>query len=179
MRFRSFLLLVSLLVCGCVTTPQQGHLSVLPHVTPPGFNRTYYTNFSLPDVPPVQLVLTTGNLDARISPLNQGQPAPFNGVLFNGEATATLQVQFRTQQQRCQVDRRADQLGVGARAIADLERLQSEFIANQQANSVFIGGRDREITRLQAEPHYNPWVLTGIGLLGGMSLFGLVYALVN
>ena len=112
-----------LLVLSCTNTTSQ-HLPSLPHVDTPTFDRSYYETADVPDAS--VLPLTDNAPDARVTPLSQGQTAPYNGVLFNGPAVASIQVQYRAEQERCLVERRTDQLRVGARAIADLERLQSE-----------------------------------------------------
>lgn len=164
------------LVTGCSSVTAQ-NLPSLPRVQPPSFDRTYYETSDVPEAS--VLPLTNNAPDARVTPLNQGQTAPYNGVLFNGPAVASIQVQYHSEQERCLVERRSDQLRVGARAIADLERMQSEFIANEQTYRVVLDGRDREIQRLNNIPHYNPWLLTGVGILGGLSLFGLIYAVVH
>lgn len=175
MNVRNLSLFLALTVaCSSV---QPSHLEPLPTVQPPTYDRQVYEDVVLPNPPDVTLSLS-GNGEL-IAPVRQGQAAPFNGVVFNGPAVASIQVQFSAQQQRCMIDRRADMLTIGARAMADLDIMQSEFVAAQQRSIVLLQSRDREINTLRSVTHYNPWLMTGLGMLGGLALYGLTYAIAH
>ena len=178
-----FSLLLFLLSTSCSSSQQSETLS---------YPRIPIEEFVIPsehysvDVPEIETDATafsrntfssdTGEL---ISPLRTNQPAPFNGVLFNGPAIARIQVTFSGQQERCLIERRADLQTLSARAIADLQTQQNLYLSNQQRYEVMLTNREQELQRLSNVTHYNPWLLTGIGVLTGLSLFGLTYAIVH
>jgi hypothetical protein len=164
-------------IVGCSSVSQPVH-SPLPSVEPPSYDRQVYEDVPLATSPGDVSLTMSGNGEL-IAPVHQGQPAPFNGVVFNGPAVASIQVQYSAQQQRCMVDRRADMLTIGARAMADLDIMQSQYVAAQQRSIILLESRDREINTLRSQTHYNPWLMTGIGLLGGLSIFGLTYVLIH
>lgn len=108
-----------------------------------------------------------------ITPLRRNQQAPFAGVLFNGPALAMIEVEFRAQEARCLIDRRAELDRLSARAITDLRLLQTTLNTQTASYSLMLQSRDEEIDRLYRYIQANnnppfPWttvVLTGLGAL--------------
>lgn len=172
-----------LFLVSCSSTPQTDNLS---------YSRIPIEEFVIPsehylvDVPVVETdasmfsrTLFSSDTGELIAPLRTNQSAPFNGVLFNGPAIARIQVAFSGQQERCLIERRSDLQMLSARAIADLQTEQNLYLSNQQRYEVMLTNRENEIQRLSNVTHYNPWLMTGIGVLTGLSLFGLTYAIVH
>lgn len=107
----------------------------------------------------------------RIAPLRTGQPAPFNGVLFNGPSVARIEVEFRGQQAQCQINRQADIDRVVAMSIRDIQNLTASLEAQRRMYDVMIRSRDSELDRLynharNTNQPINYWPYIGIGLGG-------------
>lgn len=84
----------------------------------------------------------------QITPLREHQRAPYNGVLFNGPATARLEIEFRGMQSQCLIDRRADVERVSAIARRDISILQNTISSNNRTSQILLSGRDAEINLL-------------------------------
>ena len=176
-------LVAILLVCligGCGRTVQPPQLNY-PGVSPPNIDRNYYTNTRqlVPDPPNVSLVQPSTT--ARIIPLYLGQQAPFNGVLFNSEAAATVQVRFTTQATECVINRRSDLERLAVRALTDIDLYQTALTEQHQQGTVLLRGRDEEIQRLtsgNSSSNLLNYTLIGTaGLVVGFGLFGSIYTL--
>lgn len=86
---------------------------------------------------------------ALIAPMQLGQRAPFPGVLFNGPALARVEVEFRAQQARCEIDRQAELRRVVAASTRDISLLETTIQTNERINRLIIRSRDEEIELLQ------------------------------
>ena len=110
-----------------------------------------------------------------IAPLRTGQPAPFNGVLFNGPAVARIEVEFRGQAAQCRIDRQADLDRLRALAARDINMLNVGMNSQRAAYQLMLRSRDQEITRLYTyiqqnnTPQVNYWPYIGLSL-GGLVL---------
>lgn len=118
----------------------------------------------------------------RIAPLRVGQPAPFNGVLFNGPAVARVDVEFRGQQAQCQINRQADIDRVVAMSIRDIQLLTNSLEAQRRTYDVMLRSRDLEINRLynyarNTNQPINYWPYIGIGVGGLVIGAGTVTAI--
>ncbi len=166
--------LVCVLSTACATT----RLPPLPSAPRPTVIDTDAANFSvdetpyhvtLPPVPDVALQL--GGNGEMVAPLNQNQPAPFPGVLFNGPATARLEVEFRAQSAQCQIDRQADLDRMGARAVTDIHLLQVRLHSQAESYGIMLRSRDTELSTLYTQlqeahtthPDYLGYTLLGAG----------------
>lgn len=104
---------------------------------------------SLTDLPTSDARLTINNSNGeQIAPLREHQRAPFNGVLFNGPATARLEVEFRGLQSQCLIDRRSDVERINALALRDISILQNTISSERRTNQILLSGRDAEINIL-------------------------------
>lgn len=131
--------------CGGSQLPVRNSLPTLdPDASVPWIDRDAYV-VSIADTAPRPRV---SDPDARVTPLNQGQSAPYPGVLFNAPALAVVEVEIQGAQAQCLVERRADQQRVIARALADIGHLETSYLALLQRSHVLLEGRDEEISRL-------------------------------
>lgn len=127
-----------------------------------------------------------GQNGEQITPLHQNDRAPYNGVLFNGPATAYLQVEYRSQAQRCLIDRQHDVALAVARYNADVASLHLALNTQRQMDQIVINGRDADVQSLlrlnqQIQRNNGPnlgndllWAgggfLLGVVLIGGIAL---------
>jgi hypothetical protein len=146
----------------------------------------------LPEAQPLPQLATDGGVGPNgeaITPLSLNQRAPFNGVLFNGPALAYIEVEYRTVQQRCMIDRRRETEEVVARYQAQLERLQVSLDATNAQHHIIIQGRDREIASLNriVDQQRNAMTISplqtilyiGGGVLGGALIAGVTAYIVT
>lgn len=85
-----------------------------------------------------------------IAPVRRLQSAPFDGVLFNAPALATIEVEFRSQDAVCRVNSRAEQQRIAARAVADIQRLQASFRAHDLIARNILSQQERDYQTLTA-----------------------------
>lgn len=138
---------------GCVH--QQTLSATTPHpstssAADSGTSSSVAANVQLPPLPePEELHLSPPpDSGALIQPLHTGERAGFNGLLFNPQATAYLEVEYRAVQTRCMIDRRRETEEVTARLQAQMDRLQTSLDASNREHHIIVEGRDREITSL-------------------------------
>lgn len=135
------------------------------------------------------LVTSGGPNGEAIVPLRQRDPAPFNGVLFNGPAVARVAVEFSAQQRMCLIDRRHDVDLLTARYTQDIESLRLALSTQGRTDQILLNGRDADLVRLNRlldqqvrasrPPHLGEGVVwAGAGLLLGVLIVGgiVVYA---
>lgn len=135
------------------------------------------------------LVVNGGPNGEVIVPLRQRDPAPFNGVLFNGPAVARVSVEFSAQQRMCLIDRRHDVDLLTARYTQDIESLRLALTTQGRTDQILLDGRDADLVRLNRlldqqvrasrPPHLAEGVVwAGAGLLLGVLIVGgiVVYA---
>lgn len=94
------------------------------------------------------LVSSGGANGEIIVPLARGATAPFPGVLFNGPAVARVSVQFRSQQERCTLDRQRDADLMTVRYNADTASLRLALDAQRRADQILLDSRSGDIQRL-------------------------------
>jgi len=116
-------------------------------IAAPSINEDAY-RITLPASDAGSVFVMNSSSGELVAPLRQGQPAPFPGVLFNGPATARVEVEFRGQQARCLIDRQADIDRVAARAVTDIRLLQVTLNTNSLSYNLMLRSRDEEIQRL-------------------------------
>lgn len=185
-------MLMAVMVFDISCHPQQQ--STLPNLHDGGIAVIQPETQGLPEINPTldpdagTLNLSNaGQNGEQIIPLRSGERAPFNGVLFNGPATAYIQVEFRTQAQRCIIDRQHDIALVVARYNADIESMNLALDTQRRMDQIVIDGRDQDIAaliRLNQEIQQNSrpsitnnllWVgggfLAGVIVVGGIVLF--------
>lgn len=173
---KKIVLVLSLLLLNCSATRPQETL------TPPSvmnldagvvsyIDRDAYA-ITLPEASQQGITLPisdgSGPNGERIAPLRVGQPAPFNGVIFNGPAVARIDVEFRGQQAQCQINTQAQVDRVVAMSMRDIEMLTNSIEAQRRTYDVMIRSRDAEIRRLynyarNNNQPVNYWPYIGIG----------------
>lgn len=191
-----FMLLLMFFHEACASTPQ--HPLFLPEdagafvpvdVNLQGLPEAYPSSSDTQDAS-LPLTPGPGTNGEAIVPLSRGVQAPFNGVLFNGPAVARVTVEFRSQQQRCSLDREHALSLVRARYDADIASLQLALNTQLQTDQVILNSREADIARLnrlletQQRHNNGPHVLEGLvwaggGLLAGALLVGGIVIIVN
>lgn len=127
-----------------------------------------------------------GQNGEQITPMHTGDRAPHNGVLFNGPATAYVQVEFRAQAQRCVIDRQLDVAMAVARYNTDMQSMNLALDTQRRMDQILLTGRDADIASLlrinqQLQRASGPnigndllWAgggfLVGAALIGGLAL---------
>lgn len=130
------------------------------------------------DASTVALVPGGGPNGEMIVPIRADARAPFTGVLFNGPAVGRVAVEFRTQAQRCLIDRQHDMDLAAARYTADVATLQLALTTQRRTDQVLINSRDVDIARLnrllteQQRASNGPHVGEGLIWAGGGLLLG-------
>lgn len=135
------------------------------------------------------LVTTGGPNGEIIVPLRQREPAPFNGVLFNGPAIARVSVEFSGQQRMCLIDRRHDVDLLTARYTEDVQSLQLALATQARTDQILLNGRDADMVRLNRlleqqtrasnPPHLGEGIVwAGAGFVLGVLIVGgiVIYA---
>lgn len=184
-------LIAFMVACSGVqrTLPAGPNVTVVDAGPDPTIDQDAY-NITLPPVEDVAIRLNVvdgaGPNGEIIAPLRAGQPAPFNGVLFNGPAVARVEVEFRGQAAQCRIDRQADIDRMAALARRDIGLLTVRLDSQRQSYQLMINSRDRELTRLftyireNNNPPINPWPMIGVSLgafvLGGGIMTGILLA---
>lgn len=125
-----------------------------------------------------------GDSGELLAPLRRGQVAPFPGVLLNGPALARVEVEFRAQDTMCRINRQAELDRLAARALADIQLIQTSLNAQTQSYVLMLSSRDQEIDRLyrwiQANPPQGvPVMPVVLGTLGGILVGAGVGALLG
>src|SRR5574337_1182151 len=150
-KFVAMFMTILMMVAAC--HPQQqptlpdlhdgGVATVQPQIQgPPEVNPTLD-----PDAGTLNLS-NAGQNGEQITPMRQGDRAPYNGVLFNGPATAYLQVEYRSQAQRCLIDRQHDVSLAVARYNADIASMRLALDTQRRMDQIVINGRDQDISSL-------------------------------
>lgn len=144
------------------------------NIEPVNIEQVYSSDASLATVRPEN--------GERIAPLRVGQPAPYDGILLNGQAAAFIEVQFRSQRAQCLVDRHLDLRRISARALTDIDHLQIALSSQERISGILLDSRQREIDRLNEALRTNSgdtgrvvfWsVGTGVAVLG---IVGVIFA---
>ena len=111
--------------------------------------------------------------DEQVTTLNEGDPAPFNGTLFNTEAAARLLLDLETNQEYCRIERERE-LGIqSARFQLEIDNLQSSLTYCQNSceqrlliKTEQIDYLSTELTRKKVHP---AWIFIG-GILAGTAI---------
>lgn len=123
-----------------------------------------------------------------VTPLKEGQKAPFAGVLFNVEAAAKVKVDVENAKEQCKIEAKRDQDLEKAKHEFSLARLRaSEEAAKQQLAltlalkndqiSFLTSTVDRQNQKLAKNKNWNGLYL-GLGVLSGVLLtVGAGYAI--
>lgn len=115
---------------------------------------------------PMNLNPTNGEL---ITPLRESERAPFQGVLFNGQAAARIEVEFTGLQRQCSIDRTYDLNRLRAVALRDITTLQTTLQTDRRLYQTILNSRNNEINFLYSSQQTQPNILYlaagGVGFL--------------
>jgi hypothetical protein len=121
-------------------------------------------------------LLSIAFADPHVATLNEGQPAPFSGTLFNKEAVAAVLAESGAEKERCdaRIELEVEKSRIELRK--DLDYAEAEFESCEQSFE------DLRESHIDLTKKYNrtsaakPYIFSG-GLLGGIALtLAVVYA---
>jgi hypothetical protein len=114
--------------------------------------------------------------DPHVVTLNEGQPAPFSGTLFNKDAVAAVLAESGAEKERCdaRVELEVEKSNVELRK--DLEYAEAEFESCEQALDELRENHIDLTKRYNRVSAAKPYIFSG-GFLGGIALtLAVVYA---
>ena len=116
--------------------------------------------------------------EPKFIPLEEGQPAPFSGRLFNNAAVSKFIIEDRMKVEQCgiQIEYEVGKANAASKYRYDLLYAQSEA-SDQRLNEV-LSIRDEEIKFLRKsyEPSKNHWWLAAGVVIGAGASIGIMYA---
>jgi hypothetical protein len=126
----------------------------------------------------LQIVDGTGPNGEIITPLRRGQPAPYNGVLFNGPSVARLNVEFRAQAAQCAIMRQTDLDSMRALALRDISLLNASLDSQREVSRIMLRSRDEEISRMfnyirRQQPQQQNHIWNYVGAVAAGMVVGL------
>ena len=121
------------------------------------------------------------NADPQFTDLQEGDPAPFDGKLFNYEAVSELIVNRETAEEECELQTQYQLDLQAAQHQLDLDRFQIRYDGLQERYDAMNLLKDDEITRLQDLVGRHPNRRTALMFAGGVvagiaTSIGIMYA---
>lgn len=121
------------------------------------------------------------NADPQFTDLQEGDPAPFDGKLFNYEAVSELIVNRETAEEECELQTQYQLDLQAAQHQLELDRFQIRHDGLQERYDAMNLLKDDEITRLQdligKHPNRrNAWMFAGGVVAGIATSIGIMYA---
>jgi len=123
----------------------------------------------------------TANADPQFTDLQEGDPAPFDGKLFNYEAVSELIVNRETAEEECELQTQYHLDLQAAQHQLELDRFEIRYDGLQERYDAMNLLKDDEITRLQdligKHPNRrNAWMFAGGVVAGIATSIGIMYA---
>tara|TARA_Y100001970_G_C14241335_1_gene865075 strand:+ start:613 stop:1038 length:426 start_codon:yes stop_codon:yes gene_type:complete len=116
--------------------------------------------------------------EPKFIPLKKGQPAPFEGRLFNNAAVSKFIVEDRLKIEQCNIQIEYEVGNANAKSKYQHDLLTAKCEADDQRLQDMITIRNDEIEFLRKsyKPPKNQWWLAGGFVLGAASAIGIMYA---
>ncbi len=119
--------------------------------------------------------------DAQFTDLQEGEPAPFDGKLFNYEAVSELIVNRETAEEECELETQYQLDLQAAQHQLEIDRFQIQYDGLQERYDAMNLLKDGEITRLQdligKHPNRrNVWMFAGGVVAGIGTSIAIMYA---
>jgi hypothetical protein len=119
--------------------------------------------------------------DPQFTDLQEGDPAPFDGKLFNYEAVSELIVNREIAEEECELETRYQLDLQAAQHQLELDRFEIRYDGLQERYDAMNLIKDDEITRLQdligKHPNRrNAWMFAGGVVAGVATSIGIMYA---
>ncbi len=119
--------------------------------------------------------------DAQFTDLQEGEPAPFDGKLFNYEAVSELIVNRETAEEECELETQYQLDLQAAQHQLEIDRFQIQYDGLQERYDAMNLLKDDEITRLQdligKHPNRrNVWMFAGGVVAGIGTSIAIMYA---
>ena len=122
---------------------------------------------------------------ALAEPLSQevvkGEPAPYNGRVFNDEAVAEIIAQKEIAKDECSISLAHQENILNANHDLQMQLLRADLEYEKQKGEKLIALRDEEIERLQEnyKPRNALWWAIGGFTVGTLSSLGIYYSVVE
>ncbi len=112
------------------------------------------------------------------TPLKKGQPAPFDGRLFNNAAVSKFIVEDRLKVEQCnvQIEYEVGKANVKSKYKHDLLTARCEADDQRLQDMITIRNDEIKFLRKSYEPPKTQWWLAGGFALGAASAIGIMYA---
>ena len=106
--------------------------------------------------------------EPKFAPLKKGEPAPFNGRIFNDAAVSKLIVDNRLKAEQCNIEIEYHKKRTVAEEKLKKDLLQAKYDADKQRFTDMLALRQEENEKLQKliKPNRNGWWLAGGFMLG-------------
>ena len=119
--------------------------------------------------------------DAQFTDLQEGEPAPFDGKLFNYEAVSELIVNRETAEEECELETQYQLDLQAAQHQLEIDRFQIQYDGLQERYDAMNLLKDDEITRLQDLIGKHPnrrsvWMFAGGVVAGIGTSIAIMYA---
>ena len=116
--------------------------------------------------------------EPTFTPLKKGQPAPFDGRLFNDAAVSQFIVQDKLKVEQCNIQIEYEIGKANAASNYKFNLLSAKCEADDQRLQDMIQIRDDEVEFLRKayEPPKHHWWLSGGVVIGAASAIGIMYA---
>tara|TARA_R110000824_G_scaffold313959_2_gene500799 strand:- start:80 stop:520 length:441 start_codon:yes stop_codon:yes gene_type:complete len=121
----------------------------------------------------------------RVSVLKKGQKAPFNGILFDKQAEATITAKSESVVKICNLEKDYQKKSLEADCNLSTKTLSTQLSSEEAKHKALMKIKDGQVTRLTEalkkanKPDYHTWWFSG-GFVAGVALsLGIFYAAVQ
>ena len=121
----------------------------------------------------------------KVSVLKKGQKAPFNGILFDKQAEATITAKSESVVKICNLEKDYQKKSLEADCNLSTKTLSTQLSSEEAKHKALMKIKDGQVTRLTEalkkanKPDYHTWWFSG-GFVAGVALsLGIFYAAVQ
>ena len=121
----------------------------------------------------------------KVSVLKKGQKAPFNGILFDKQAEATITAKSESVVKICNLEKDYQKKSLEADCNLSTKTLSTQLSSEQAKHKALMKIKDGQVSRLTEalkdsnKPDYHTWWFSG-GFVAGVALsLGIFYAAVQ
>ena len=124
------------------------------------------------------LLLTTAKADPQFTALDQGEPAPFSGRLFNDEAVTKLIVEDKFKVEQCNLQIDYEKKKLEALHKYEIDKVSIELKSQIKILETKVDLRDQRIKQLEelSKPIKPIYYIAGGFLVGAGATIGITYA---
>ena len=124
------------------------------------------------------LLLATAKADPQFTALDQGEPAPFSGRLFNDEAVTKLIVEDKFKVEQCNLQIDYEKKKLEALHKYEIDKVSIELKSQIKILETKVDLRDQRIKQLEelSKPIKPIYYIAGGFLVGAGATIGITYA---